>query len=86
VVIYSIRLNKKITIIKEKGGKIMNPILSTIIYSIIGIVLCLLGYKIFDIATPFKLDDEIQKGNTAAGVVVSGIFIAVAIIVAASII
>ncbi|TDX52939.1 DUF350 domain-containing protein [Orenia marismortui] len=64
----------------------MNPILSTVIYSIIGIALCLIGYKLFDVATPFKLDDEIQKGNTAAGIVVSGIFVAVAIVVAASII
>lgn len=65
---------------------ITNPILSTIIYFAIGMVLCALGYKIFDIITPFDLNKEIDDHNIAAGLSVAGIFIAVAIVVSAAII
>jgi uncharacterized membrane protein YjfL (UPF0719 family) len=61
------------------------PAISSAAYSLLGIILCLVGYKIFDIATPFKLSEEIREGNVAAGVVVAGIFIAVAIVVGISI-
>ena len=44
------------------------------------------GGKIFDLITPFNLNAEIEdKNNTAAGVIVAGIMIAVGLIVAAAI-
>lgn len=64
----------------------MNPIVSSIVYFIIGIVFCALGYKVFDIITPFDLDKEIDDHNIAAGLTVAGIFIAVAIVISAAII
>ena len=46
----------------------------------------LVGFKIFDWITPFSLNKEIEeKNNTAAGVIVAGIMIALGLIVAAAI-
>ncbi|MTI61740.1 MAG: DUF350 domain-containing protein [Firmicutes bacterium] len=64
----------------------MNPILSSIVYFVIGMIICALGYKIFDIITPFDLNEEIDNHNIAAGLTVAGIFIGVAIVVSAVIV
>jgi putative membrane protein len=63
----------------------MNPIISSIVYFIIGMLFCALGYKIFDIITPFDLNEEIDNHNIAAGLTVAGIFIGIAIVVSAAI-
>lgn len=63
----------------------MNPILSTIIYFAIGMIFCAIGYKVFDMITPFDLNKEIDDHNMAAGLAVAGIFIGVAIVVSAAI-
>ncbi len=64
----------------------MNPIISSIVYFIIGMLFCALGYKIFDIITPFDLNEEIDNHNIAAGLTVAGIFVGIAIVVSAAII
>ncbi|MCT4509601.1 MAG: DUF350 domain-containing protein [Tepidibacter sp.] len=64
----------------------MNPIISSIIYFVIGMIFCAIGYKVFDIITPFDLNHEIDNHNLAAGLSVAGIFIAVSIVVSAAII
>jgi putative membrane protein len=53
---------------------------------LIGIIFCAIGYKVFDLITPFDLDQEIDDHNIAAGLTVAGIFIGVAIVVSAAII
>ncbi|MEJ6951004.1 DUF350 domain-containing protein [Natronospora cellulosivora (SeqCode)] len=63
----------------------MNPFLDTLIYFIIGIVFCGIGYKFFDLITPFDLDKEIEDHNIAAGLTVAGIFIGVAIVLSITI-
>lgn len=64
----------------------MNPIISTIVYFAVGMIFCALGYKIFDIITPFDLNKEIDNHNMGAGLAVAGIFIGVAIVISAAII
>ena len=64
----------------------MHPILSSIVYFLIGIVFCAIGYKIFDIITPFDLNEEIDDHNLAAGLTVFGIFVGIAIVISAAII
>ncbi|QUI21686.1 DUF350 domain-containing protein [Vallitalea pronyensis] len=64
----------------------MDPILSSIVYFAIGMIFCALGYKVFDIITPFDLNKEIDEHNVAAGLAVAGIFIGVAIVVSAAMI
>lgn len=64
----------------------MHPIVSSIVYFIIGIIFCAIGYKVFDIITPFDLNQEIDDHNIAAGLTVAGIFIGIAIVISAAII
>jgi len=61
-------------------------LVAALIYSLLGIVVLMIGFKIFDWITPFSLNREIEeKNNTAAGVIVAGIMIALGLIVAAAI-
>ena len=61
-------------------------IVGAIVYSILGMVILLIGWKVFDKTTPFDLNKEIaEDNNAAAGIVVAGIMIALGIIVAAAI-
>ncbi|MBC8234360.1 DUF350 domain-containing protein [bacterium] len=69
------------------GWSLLNGIVGTVVYSALGLAVLLIGFKIFDIVTPFSLNREIaEDNNVAAGVVVAGIMIALGIIVAAAII
>lgn len=61
----------------------LEQLLISVVWALIGLILMFLGYKIFDWITPFNLDKEIDDGNTAAGIAAAGIFLAVAWIVAA---
>ncbi|MBZ4645180.1 MAG: hypothetical protein PWR27_1777 [Petroclostridium sp.] len=63
----------------------MNPIISTIIYFVIGMVFCALGYKLFDWITPIDLSKEIDNHNIAAGLAIAGMFIGIAIVISAAI-
>lgn len=64
----------------------MQGILNSVIYFLIGLAACAIGYKVFDWMTPFNLSKEIDDHNIAAGIVIGGMFIAIAIVVSAAII
>lgn len=66
-------------------GFIDNEFVATIIYAILALVLMFVGYKIFDMITPYNFAEEIKEKNPAVGSVIAGIFIAVAIIIKAAI-
>ncbi|MTI68546.1 MAG: DUF350 domain-containing protein [Firmicutes bacterium] len=63
-----------------------NGFVSTIIYAILGLCLMFIGYKFFDLITPYNFSEEIKEKNPAIGAVIAGIFIATAIIIKASIV
>lgn len=55
---------------------------STIVYFLIGMIFCILGYlgmKVFN--TKYNLNKEIEEGNPAAGLMVMGMFIGLAIVI-----
>lgn len=55
-------------------------ILSSLIYFAIGVIFFMIGYILIDkINRQYKLNEEIGNGNTAAGIMVAGIFIGLAI-------
>ena len=61
-------------------------IIESLVFSIVGMVVLVVGYKIFDLVTPYHLDDQIAKdNNTAAGIAVAGMLIALGLIVASAI-
>lgn len=58
----------------------MQEIISTIIYSCVGIILMLVGTFIVDLAIPCHFPTEIKKRNVAVGYITAGSSIAVGII------
>jgi membrane protein implicated in regulation of membrane protease activity len=66
---------------KALGGFIVEGI----VFSIVGLIILMVGYKVFDMATPYDLNRQIaEENNTAAGVAVAGVLISLGIIVAAA--
>ena len=60
--------------------------LETVIYSILGIIVLVAGYKILCWIVPFDLNKELSEDdNPAVGVFVAGLFIALGLIIAAAI-
>ena len=58
----------------------------SVIYSIIGLIVLLLGYMLFDFVSPFSLEKEIKEDdNVACGVIIAGLMIALGIIIHAAI-
>jgi uncharacterized membrane protein YjfL (UPF0719 family) len=63
------------------------PLVSMVVYALIGIVLSIVGYKLFDRCTPGDLHEEIVKNrNLAAAMVGAAVILGVCAIVAAAII
>ena len=61
-------------------------VLSTVVYGIIGIILCILGYLAFDRLARLDLRRElVEDQNIALGIMLAGVFIGIAIVVAAAI-
>ena len=60
-------------------------IASSIVYAFLGVLLMLAAYRLFDIIHPIDFNEELRKGNVAAGLTVAGVLIGVAIIIAAAI-
>lgn len=56
-------------------------ILSTLIYAGIGLVLMFVSVYIFDLLVPYDFKKKLKEKNVAAGFIIAGIFISIAIIV-----
>jgi putative membrane protein len=64
------------------GFTFLNAILSTLVFGVIGIALAILGFKLFDMLTPGKLEEEIvQKQNIAAAILGASIILGICLIV-----
>lgn len=65
---------------------LINALLATIIFGLVGIGLMLLGFKLFDLITPrIHLEKELAENkNIAVAIVTAAVIIGVAIIVAAA--
>jgi putative membrane protein len=63
-----------------------NNLLMIAIYALVGVIIAVAGYKLFDFCTPGNLHKEIiENKNLAAALVGAAIILGVCIIVAASI-
>lgn len=66
----------------DKEISLVTGLTSTLVYSIIGVLLLLLGYLISDLLDrKYNLNEELSNGNQAAGIMVAGIFIGIAIVI-----
>ncbi len=65
---------------------VIRNVLSTVVYSMLGIVLAIIGYKIYDWITPFSLTKELAEDqNVAVGIVVGSMMLGICLIIAFSI-
>lgn len=63
----------------------LHAVISSIVFGLIGIVLAIIGFKLFDLATPFDLEKEIcQEKNIAVGILCAAIVLGICHIIAAS--
>ncbi len=56
-------------------------ILETLLYGGLGIVLMLASMYVFDLIVPYDFNRELKEKNVAAGFLIAGIFISIAIII-----
>ncbi len=64
----------------------LGPIISTVAYSLIGIVIFVITFFIMEKITPFSMRKEIEEDqNIALGIITGCVFIGLAIIIAAAI-
>ncbi|MBO4864864.1 MAG: DUF350 domain-containing protein [Eubacterium sp.] len=59
----------------------LSELVSVAIYSVLGIILMLLGSFIIDLAIPCSFPEEIKKGNKAIGWISAGAYIAIGLII-----
>ena len=57
-------------------------LISSLIYFAVGIIFFMLGYIVIRILNrQYNINDEVGNGNTAAGIMVAGIFIGLAVVI-----
>ena len=62
----------------------LSALLSTVVYGLIGIILCVAGYFAFDKIAGLSLKHElVEDQNVAIGIMLAGVFIGIALVVAA---
>jgi putative membrane protein len=58
----------------------------SVIYGVIGIVLTIAGYKIFDWVTPIDVEKELaERQNVAVAIVTAAVIIGIALVISAAI-
>ena len=68
------------------ANSLAQALLHTAIFSLVGTLLAIVGYKLFDLCTPGDLHEEIVKNrNLAAAIIGAAIILGVSIVVAAAI-
>jgi uncharacterized membrane protein YjfL (UPF0719 family) len=75
-----------VTLVEENYGLALIPLLSTLLYGIMGVLLYVLGYVAFDRLMRLDLRRElVEDQNDALGIMMAGVFIGIAIIIASAI-
>jgi putative membrane protein len=52
-----------------------------VLYAVLGVVIMFLSIKVFDRLTKIELEEELQRGNIAVGILVGALFLSIAIII-----
>lgn len=70
----------------DTTATLFQEIAGTLIYFLVGIVVCILGYlAIKGVNRKYNLNKEIAEGNSAAGLMVAGLFIGLSIVISGAI-
>jgi len=71
-------------VLRETTGLSVSVFLSTLLYGVVGILMCVLGYVVFDKVIGLNIKHElVEDQNVAVGIMLAGAFIGIAIVVAA---
>lgn len=72
--------------VEELESGLFDGMLSSIVYFAVGMVFCIIGYFVLKLFhRKYDLNKEIGDGNPAAGIMVSGLFIGLAIVISGAI-
>jgi putative membrane protein len=52
-----------------------------VLYAVLGVVIMFVSIKVFDRLTKIELEEELQRGNIAVGILVGALFLSIAIII-----
>jgi putative membrane protein len=52
-----------------------------VLYAVLGVIIMFLSIKVFDRLTKIELEEELQRGNIAVGILVGALFLSIAIII-----
>ncbi|HWP47946.1 MAG TPA: DUF350 domain-containing protein [Candidatus Limnocylindrales bacterium] len=64
----------------------MGAFIASVFSALLGILLFILAYKVYDLIVPFDLTKELEEDqNIAVGIVIAGMIIGISIIIAATI-
>ncbi|HEX2923351.1 MAG TPA: DUF350 domain-containing protein [Chloroflexota bacterium] len=66
-------------------GAFLNSVLSSVVWAVLGVLLLILAFRIFDLSDPVRYHTEIENGNVSAGIVMAGVMIGMSIIIFAAI-
>ncbi len=70
----------------QQPRSLAHPMLNSVIFAALGIIVVFVAFKIFDKATPkVNFQEELLKNNTAVAIVIGAVIIGISLIVAASI-
>lgn len=61
-------------------NEVLFKIIEILVYLLIGLIFFVIGYKVLSKNKHYNLNEEIDNQNRAAGIMVAGFFIAIAII------
>lgn len=56
-------------------------VLMNMLYAAIGVVLMFVSIRVFDRLTKIELEEELQRGNVAVGIMVGALFLSIAMII-----
>jgi putative membrane protein len=74
-----------VAVVPTGGLLSLNVLLATLVYAAIGIVIFVVGFWLWDKATPADLWGEICRGNQAVAILAAGVAIGLALIINAAI-
>lgn len=61
-------------------NEVLFKIIEILVYLLIGLIFFVIGYKVLSKNKHYNLNEEIDNHNKAAGIMVAGFFIAIAIV------
>ena len=62
-------------------GTFISEVASSIFWAVLGVILLVGAFKLWDFIDPIDYRREIEKGNAAAGVVMAGVMVGMSIII-----